>query len=108
MEKGMDSYVKRLIELDSKALELKGKRESEIEELEMHYRNELRSFGGIVQDASQASKKKHDEIIDEANKQVSDMEAATTSKLEALKRAFDGFKDDAAKAIWEQLLKVER
>lgn len=104
----MDAYVKRLVELDSKALELKGRREAEIAELEMKYRSEFRSFSGIIQDASTLSKKEHKEIIEEAKKQSNELETATTEKLAALDKAFDSLKDKAAKAIWEQLLKVER
>lgn len=108
MEKGLDMYVKRLIELDSKALELKGRRESEVAELEMKYRNELKAFSGIIKDASALSKKKHQEIIDEAKRQAGELEKATTEKLATLKRQYVSFRDEAAKAIWEQLLKVER
>lgn len=104
----MDIYVKKLIELDSRAVELKEKRESEIAELETQYRNRLRSFDNIMQEASLLAKKKHDEIIGAARNEARLLDDSTTQKLKKLQNAFDSFKEDAAREIWKQLLSVER
>jgi len=104
----MSIYVKKLLELDSKALELKGRRESEIEELEAKYRDELKGLNGIIQDASVLSKKRHDEIINKAKEQIMQLEAATEKKLEAMQKHYASIRDDIAREVWQQLLKLER
>jgi ribosomal protein L16 Arg81 hydroxylase len=108
VDKGIDEYVMRLIELDSRALELKKKREAEIHELETKFREESSSLKEALRDASETGRRMHNKIEEEAKKQVKELEAATTEKLAALEEVFNKLKDDAAKDIWEQMLRLER
>jgi hypothetical protein len=108
MEKNPATYIKSLIELDSKAVELKKQKDAEFLELEANSRNELRSIDGILEEAAIISKQKHDRIIEEAKMQVKEIDEAAKLKIEKLQASFSDFKEDAARDIWKQLLEIER
>ncbi len=108
MEKNLDTYIRRLIELDSRAVAIKGKSDAELVELEASSRNELRDIEAVLEKAAFIAKQKHDEIIEDAKLQAKEMDEAARLKINELQTAFLGFKENAAKAIWKQLLDIER
>jgi hypothetical protein len=108
MEKNLAIYIKRLIELDSKAVELKKQRDAELLELEANSRNELRSIDGMVEKASLISKQEHDRIIEDAKMQVKEMDEAAKLMISKFQISFLSFKEDVARDIWTQILEIER
>ena len=108
VEKNLDIFIRRLIELDSKAVELKGEKDTALLELEMKRRNELRSIDAALSEAASAAKRRHDEIIEAAKRQAREIDEAATQKADMLHTAFNSFKEAAAMDIWKQLLDVER
>ena len=108
MEKNLNEYIRRLIELDSKAVEFKKERDSELEALAVRSRNELKSLDAVLEDAAKAAKRKHDEIIEAARLQAKEMDKAAKLKISELQNSFSGFKEEAARDIWKQLLDIER
>lgn len=108
MEKNLDAYIRRLIELDFTAVKLKGERDAELLEQEVHSRNELRSINAVLEEAALAAKQKHDGIIDDAKLQIKEMEEAARLSADELQTSFLSLKEDAARDIWKQLLNIER
>ena len=108
MEKNIDEYIRRLIELDSIAVTLKGERDAELSDLEMHIKNEIRDLEAVLEGAAITAKGKYDEIIETAELQVKSMDEAVRLKIDELQAYFLNIKEDAATDIWKQLLAVER
>lgn len=108
LEKNIDQYVRRLLELDSTAVELQFKREAEIAEMEAQYNAELEKLDAYIAAAAAQARKRHSERIAEAEAQVKILDDQMTERLQKLEAAFEAFKPQAAKAIWEQLLNMER
>jgi len=108
MEKNIDAYIRRLIELDSRAVELKRKRDAELTELEMKSKNELKGLDEELEEAAIKAKQRRDQIIEAGRLQAKEMEEAVNLKIEKLQTHFENFKEDAARDIWRQLLAIER
>ncbi|MEA4849642.1 MAG: hypothetical protein VB106_20625 [Clostridiaceae bacterium] len=108
MEKNINEYIRRLIELDSKAVALKGERDTELIELEIHSKNELKDMEAALEETAAEVKQKHDEIIEAAKAQAKAMDEATKLKIDKLQAYFANLKEDAARDIWKQLLTIER
>ncbi|MDD3705875.1 MAG: hypothetical protein PHC45_07430 [Clostridiaceae bacterium] len=108
MEYNIDQYIRRLIELDSTAVMLKGERDAELSDLEMHIKNEIRDLEAVLEEAAITAKGKHDEIIEAAQIQVKAMDEAVRLRIDELQAYFLNIKEDAATDIWKQLLAVER
>jgi len=108
MDKNIDVYIRRLIELDSRAVELKRERDAEISELEMRGENELKGLDEELEEAVIKAKQRRDEIIEAGRLQAKEMEEAVNLKIDKLQTHFENFKEDAARNIWKQLLAIER
>lgn len=108
LEKNLDTYIRRLIELDSKAVSMMGERDAELVELEARSRSELKNIDVLLEKAAVLAKQKHDEIIEDAKMKAKEMDEAAKLKIHELQTASLSFKEVAAKAIWKQLLDIER
>ncbi|HYF81495.1 MAG TPA: hypothetical protein VEB00_00500 [Clostridia bacterium] len=108
MEKNLDTYIRRLIELDSKAVAMMGERDAELAEQEARSRSELKSIDAVLEKAAVLAKQKHDEIIEDAKLKAKEMDEAAKLKINELQTAALSLKEVAAKAIWKQLLDIER
>lgn len=108
MEKNLDTYIRRLIELDNTAVKLKAKRDAELFEQETQNKYELKSMNAVLEDAALAAKQKHDEIINAAKLQVNEINEAGRASADELQTYFLSFKEDAARDIWRKLLYIER
>lgn len=108
MEKSTDSYIRRLIELDSRAVELKKKRDAELMELEMSIRNELKSLDEMLEETSVKAKQRYEQIIESGRLQAREIDEAAMLQIDKLKVHFDNFNEGALRDIWRQLLEIER
>jgi hypothetical protein len=108
LEKNLDTHIRRLIELDSKAVAMKGERDAELLELGARSRSELKNIDTVLEEAAVLAKQKHDEIIEDAKLKAKEMDEAARLKISELQAASLSFKEVAAKAIWKQLLNIER
>ncbi|KUO75444.1 MAG: hypothetical protein APF77_08955 [Clostridia bacterium BRH_c25] len=108
MEKNLNAYITKLIELDSKALELKGERDAELLKLEADSRNELKSIEDMLEEAALMAKQEHDRIMADAKLRVREMDEAARLTVNELQADFESFKESAAKDMWKQLLEAER
>lgn len=108
MDKNIDTYIKRLIELDSRAVELKRKRDAELSELEMRSKNELKGLDEELEETVIKAKQRRDEAIEAGRLQAKEMEEAVNLKIDKLQTHFENFKEDAVMDIWRQLLAIER
>jgi hypothetical protein len=108
MEKNIETYIRRIIELDSKAVSLQQKRDEELMEQEARCSDELKKLSAALEEASESAKQRYEAIIAEARLQAEEADRRAEKKADELQKAFRAFKEDAAKGIWEQLLEAER
>lgn len=108
MENNLDKYIRRLIELDTTAVKLKGERDAELLEQEARIRNELGNINAVLEDTALAAKQKYDEIINAAKLQIKEINKAARLSEDELQTSFLNFKEDTARDIWKQLLEIER
>jgi|GEM_PF-749191 len=108
MEKNLSSYITKLIELDTKAVDFKGSRDTELEKLEADSRDELKSIEGILENTAIEARHEYDRIIKEARKQAEGINEEANVKIAEVQAYFEGIKDKAVRDIWEQLLRIER
>lgn len=108
LEKNIDLYVRRLLELDTTAVELQSKRMAEIAEMEAQYQAELEKFNAYIEAAEEEARKKHSERIAKAEVQIRAMDNRLTERLQEMEAAFEGFRPEAVGRVWEQLLNLER
>jgi hypothetical protein len=108
MERNLSNYLTKLIELDAKAVDFKGSRDSELVRLEAGSRDELRSIEDILDDTAVEARQEHDRIIEETRQQVKGISEAAGAKMDKVQAYFTSIKEKAAGDIWEQLLEIER
>lgn len=108
MEKNLSTYISKLIELDSKAVDLKGKRDSELMKLEADSRNELKSIDEILDKAVFTAKQEQERIIGDAKQQAREISEAAELKINEVQSYFTSIRENAAGEIWMQLLAIER
>jgi hypothetical protein len=108
MKKILDTYISKLIELDSIAVKLKEDRDTELMELGARSRNELRNLEAALEEVTELAKQKRDGIVQEAKLQAKELDEAAKLKISELQTAFLSFREDAARDIWKQLLDIER
>lgn len=108
MEKNMETYIRRLVELDSRALALREERDAELLELENRNRDELKRIDAVLEKAAELAKQRYDGIIEDARLKAREIDEETGLKAGELQAAFLSFREDAAKAVWRQLLEIER
>ncbi len=108
VEKKLTEYIKRLIELDFKAVQLKEARNSELMDMETDIRKELKDMKEMVGKAAQLAKHEHDRIIKDAETEADRMNKAAEEHMIALQNSFSSFREGAAREIWMQLLDTER
>ena len=108
MENNLSTYIGKLIELDSKAVDLKGKRDSELVMLESNSRNELKCIDEVLDKAILTAKQEQKRIIEEARLQAKEIDKAAEMNISKFQVYFKNIKEDAAKDIWKQLLAIER
>jgi len=108
MEKNLSTYITKLMELDSKAVDFKGNRDSELARLEAVSRDELRSIEEILGKTAAEARQEHDRIIEGAGQQAKEIEKAAESKMDAVQTYFSSIREEAARAIWKQLLEIAR
>jgi hypothetical protein len=108
MEKNLSAYISKLMELDSKAVDLKEKRDSELVKLESDIRNELECVDAVLDKATLAAKQEHNKIIEEARLQAREIDEAAEINISKVQAYFTSIKEDAAEDIWKQLLAIER
>ncbi|HWR61286.1 MAG TPA: hypothetical protein VN580_06710 [Clostridia bacterium] len=108
MEKNLSIYITKLIELDSKAVDFKDKRDSELASLEAGSRNELSSIEGILGETAAEARREYDRTIGEARQQAQKITEAAGLKMDEIEAHFASIREDAARDIWKQLLEIER
>ncbi|MGE5677021.1 MAG: hypothetical protein ACM3ZR_03085 [Pseudomonadota bacterium] len=108
MEKNLSTYVSKLIELDTKAVDLKEKRDAEISKLEEDSRNELKAIDELLDKAAIEARQEHDRIIGEARQQVKEIDEAAERMQNNIRDYFTGIMETAAGEVWKQLLDIER
>lgn len=108
MEKNLDAYIRKLIELDRSAVVLKKERDAELLELEARNRNMLKNVDELLDKAALTARQKHNEIVETAKKQAKEMDEAAIHMIGELQTTFASFREDAARDIWRQLLDIER
>jgi len=108
MEKNLDAYIRRLVELDSRAVAYREERDAELKKLEIKNREEMKHIDSVLEKAASIARQRHEDIIGDARRQAEEIEKTAELKINELKTVFLQFKEDAAKDIWRQLLEVER
>lgn len=104
MEKSLNEYIRRLIDLDKTAVSLKERRNAELQELSAKSRNELKRIDSELKKAAKEAKQKHDEIIEAAKRQVKEIDDAAAVSITELEKSFSGIREKAAADIWNQLI----
>lgn len=108
MERNLSNYLTKLIELDVKAVDFKGSRDSELAKLEAGSRDELRSIEEILKNTAAEAGQERDRIVEEARQQAKTIIESADVKMEEVQAYYTSIKEKAARDIWEQLLEIER
>ncbi|MDF2591710.1 MAG: hypothetical protein K0S75_1176 [Clostridia bacterium] len=104
MDTNISLQVRRLIDVDKKAIELENKRTSELVELEQFYRDEKAKTDLLLQAAKDDAKKVYDKMVIEAKSEAEKIETELMKKLEAAEKAAYKDLDTIAQDWWNKIL----
>ncbi len=105
MERSMGEYVKKLIEVDIKAVELAQKRETEIESLEAGFNSEMEKYKASLLKAAEAGVQIRKEILDAAATEIENIKNKNLCKIQRAEKYFEGTKQKIAEEIWRTIIK---
>jgi hypothetical protein len=101
----MGEYVKKLIEVDVKAVELANKRQTEIESLEISFNSEMEKYKEGLQKATEAGAQIRKEILDSAVIDMEKIKKESLIKLQKAEKYFESVKTKITEEIWHNILK---
>lgn len=105
MDNNISSQVKKIIEVDKKAVELESKREYELKELEQAYKNEMEKLDEQLLIAREDARKVYEKLMSDAKNEVETMEKESMVKLEETEKKIDQAIDLLASEWWDNILK---
>lgn len=104
MEGSINQYVKRLVELDSASVELNNKRQKEILQLELQYKNELDTYKKGVKSATKLAKEKRKQVLMSAKNQEARMKEKTSIDMKKIDKKFTVIKENMVQKLWDKII----
>lgn len=103
----MDNIIKKIIEIDNKALTLKKKKKEMIETNEVKLKRDLENLEKyILYEAEKVGREKYEELIEEGKKERKKILLETEVVSSGLEKTFLKMHEDLETSIFEQILKA--
>jgi len=104
LDSNISLQVKRLIDVDKKAIELEDRRVSELVELEQFYKEEKSKTDMKLQAAKEDAKKIYEKIVDQAKNEAETLEIELMQKLELAGETINKEIETLALEWWNKIL----
>lgn len=104
MDSNISLQVRKLIDVDKKAIELESKRTSELEELEQFYRDEKSKSDLLLLAAKEDAKKIYEKLVGQAKQEADAIETELMKKLEVVEEATNKELETLALDWWNKIL----
>ena len=104
MDSNIKLQVKRLIDVDKKAIELEIKRERELVELEQTYKDEKSKIDTKLQTAKEDAKKIYEKMVHQAKNEADTIETELMQKLELAEESINKELEALALEWWNKIL----
>ena len=104
MDSNISLQVKRLIDVDKKAIELESKRKRELMELEQFYRDEKAKTDIKLQEAKEDARKIYEQMVLQAKNDAEAIEMELMHKLELVEEATNRELETLAQNWWNKIL----
>jgi erythromycin esterase-like protein len=104
MDNSIGLQIKRLIEIDRKAVELAAKREVEFQDLEEKHNRDKERVNSLLQLAKEEAKKHYSEQLKLAQDEAAAMSAKLDKRILEIEKAMSQVTDELAEEIWQGLL----
>jgi hypothetical protein len=104
MDSNISLQVKRLIDVDKKAIELESKRARELVELEQFYKDEKNKTDAKLQAAKDDAKEIYEKMVHQAKNEAEAMETELRRKLELVEETINKELETLALEWWNKIL----
>lgn len=104
MDSDISLQVKRLIDVDKKAIELESRRTRELVELEQAYKDEKEKIDTKLQTAREDAKKIYEKMVYQAKNEADAVETALMQKLELTEETINNELEALAVEWWNKIL----
>ena len=104
MDSNISLQVKRLIDVDKKAIELESKRKRELMELEQFYRDEKAKTDIKLQEAKEDARKIYEQMVLQAKNDAETIEMELMQKLALVEDATNRELETLAQNWWNKIL----
>jgi len=105
MDNNISLQIKRLIEVDKRAVELESKRENELKQLDQANKLELDSIESQLKSTKEEAKKTYQDLVSLAQKEAEAMNEDTNHKLLEMENTIDQEINIIALEWWNKILK---
>lgn len=104
MDNNISFQVKRLIEIDRKAVELAEKRELELKELDEKHKLDIDKINSMFQFAKEEVKTSYNRQIQEAQKEAATMSSELDNKIMKTEQTMSQAVEGLAEELWSKVL----
>lgn len=104
MDSDVSKQVKRLIDVDKKAIELENRRTRELMELEQAYKDEKNRLDTKMQAAKDDAKKVYEEMVHHGKNEADAIETQLMQKLELAEQTINKELEGLALEWWNKIL----
>jgi dsDNA-specific endonuclease/ATPase MutS2 len=104
MDNNINLQIKRLIEVDKRAVELEHKRENELKQLNQSNRLELESIESELKSTKEEAKRTYENMVMQAQKEVEAVAEDTNQKLQKMENTINLEVDAIASEWWNKIL----
>jgi F0F1-type ATP synthase membrane subunit b/b' len=104
VDSNVSVQVKRLIDVDKKAIELESRRTRELMELEQSYKDEKNRIDTKLQTAKDDAKKIYEKMVHQAKNEADDIETQLMQKLEVTEETINKELEAIALEWWNKIL----
>ncbi len=104
-----EQAIMRLLEIDTRATEIQGKREKELALLEKRLKDELQQTARhLNEEIEKTAEETRDRITREAQEKVEQINAGTAAILQKMEEEFETVKKDIEQEVLKKIFSVER
>jgi len=104
MDNNIGMQVKKLIEIDRKAVELAEKRDLELKDLDKNHKEDIDQINNMLQLAKEEVKNSYNSQIQDSQKEVAIMSSELDNRIMKIEQVMSQAVDELTEKLWSKVL----
>ncbi len=104
MDNNIGMQVKKLIEIDRKAVELAEKRDLELKDLDKNHKEDIERINNMLQLAKEEVKNSYNSQIQDSQKEVATMSSELDNRIMKIEQVMSQHVEELTEELWSKVL----